>query len=148
MLPVNGILSDDIAQLCFKWRSLKVLYTCMLQFICISEFLMITFMLYSVGLTFDYFATWLNYGIGIYTTLYLLYRAVKWREFMQFWYDHEKVFLQTPYSNFSLAVAFQRKVKVVGFSFIGFTIGELSIGSIHVSSIEFASILQSTTFSG
>lgn len=120
MLPVNGISSGELDELHFKLRSFKVIYTIALQIICFVEILLLTIL--DFGLNFDYFNIFLSYAIGLYTTLYMLYHATKWKEFMVYWMRYEEVFLYSPYSNKAREQSFRRKAKLVGFSIISFTI--------------------------
>lgn len=117
---MNGILSGELDELHFKLRSFKVIYTIALQIICFVEILLLTIL--EFGLNFDYFNIFLSYAIGLYTTLYMLYHATKWKEFMVYWMRYEEVFLYSPYSNKAREQSFRRKAKIVGFSIISFTI--------------------------
>jgi Trehalose receptor len=126
MLPVDGLLANNIDDLSFNFRSVKVIYTIVLQTFCLLEFIMVSYEIFSIGMSFDYCAIFINYGIGIFTTLYMLYQATKWKKFMSFWAQQEEVFLCSPYSNQARSKVFARKVKFVGFCIIGFTISIVS----------------------
>lgn len=119
ILPVDGISLNDVEKLSFSFRSPKVIYTVLLQLLCVMEFILVAF---SVGFTFDFFSVVLRYGIGVYTTLYMLLQARKWKGLMRCWEKNEEAFLRPPYASRARAMNFSRKAKVVAVLFIGYAI--------------------------
>jgi Trehalose receptor len=121
MLPVDGITSDNIEDIKFKFRSPKVIYSVILQALCVIELLVFVFK-YNSGTTFDFINLLLSYTVGAYATVFLLFQARKWKAIMKYWSVNEEIFLRPPYSNRSRAFAFARNLKIVAVIIIGYTI--------------------------
>jgi Trehalose receptor len=123
MLPVDGITSDSVDDINFKLRSPKVIYSIILQALCVIELFVFIFK-YDSGTTFDFINLLLSYTVGAYATVFLLFQARKWKAIMRYWSENEETFLHPPYSNRSRALAFARNVKFVAVFIIGYTIGK------------------------
>lgn len=123
LLPIQGISSENINDLRFKFLSLKGAYTLVLQCICIFEFIMFSYHLHNTGYNFGAIGDLFYFLFAAFTMLYLTIFASKWISLMKTWSNIESIFLDSPSSNDSDFKFFTRKIRTFALCFIGFLIG-------------------------
>lgn len=128
LLPIQGILSNHINDLRFKFLSIRVAYTLIIHCICIFEFIMFFYHLPSMGYNFGAIGDLFYYLFAIFTTLYLTIFASKWIILMKTWCENENIFYHPPptteQSDFKF---FTKKIRIFAVCFIGFLIGESQV---------------------
>lgn len=98
IIPVDNINNNEIFTLKFQWKSIKTIY-CLVFLTCASiECILCIRMGFKNGLSLIYVNTLAFYSISTLNAIFIFTLARKWRIIIEFWFEHEKVFLKAPYT--------------------------------------------------
>ena len=98
ILTVDNITSKDISRLEFRWKSIKTIY-CLTFLTCASiECILCIRMGFKNGLSLIYINTLSFYSISTFNAIFIFTLARKWRQIIKSWYEHERMFLNSPYT--------------------------------------------------
>lgn len=98
-MPVKGILSKDIANLKFRWKSLRTIYSMVFLVFGTAESCLAVRRLLRKGFNINFGETMIFYIFSMARAFSLFQMARKWEMIMTFWTQCEKVFLYSPYEN-------------------------------------------------
>lgn len=98
LMPVDGVNSKNISSVKFRWKSLKSLYSFVFVVCGSIEAILCIRLILLRGMTLGYSITVCFQLTSMSVAIFQINLATKWRSFMQFWYQKEKVFLTAPYS--------------------------------------------------
>jgi len=98
ILPVDNITSKEISSLQFQWKSIKIIYSLVFLTCASIECILCIRMGFKNGLSLIYINTLSFYSISTFNTIYIFTLARKWRQIMDSWYEHERIFLKLPYT--------------------------------------------------
>lgn len=97
LMPVDGVNSNDISNINFRWKSIKSIYA-LVFLACGSVECLLCLRLAAIsGMTLGFSSALSFYATSMFGAFYLLKLASKWQHLMTFWYKCEKVFLKPPY---------------------------------------------------
>lgn len=98
ILPVDNINSEDISSLQFRWKSINTIYS-LIFLICGSiESILCLRMGFRDGISLIYVNKLSFYSISTLNAIFIFLLARKWKYIMDYWYEHEKMFLKSPYA--------------------------------------------------
>jgi Trehalose receptor len=120
----SPILSNDVEQIKLKLYNPKTLYAIFLQILHILEMLMILYLIFLEGVSFQNFNIFLSYFVGLFAVFYYLCNVDTWKNFVRQWCRYEEILINSPYSARNDNVTFSKKVKILGVCIIGYTSGE------------------------
>lgn len=104
LMPVDGVKSREISSLCFRWKSMKTIYSLTFVIFGSVECLLCLRLLFHRGMTLAYCSSLTFYTISVLGAIYFIKLASKWKHLMKVWYDCEKVFLRAPYKMHGLSL--------------------------------------------
>jgi gustatory receptor len=110
LMPIDGVMSKDVENLEFKWKSFKTMYTLVFLVLGTAECLLCCRLIFKKGLTLSLSSELSFYLISMIGAFYILKLATKWKYLMKVWFDSEKVFLKSPYVNLKLSM--KRKIRL------------------------------------
>jgi gustatory receptor len=110
LFSVDGVMSKDVSNIEFKWRSFKTIYSMLFLVLGTTECLLCCRLILNKGLTLSLSSELSFYLISMIGAFYILKLATKWKYLMKLWYDSEKVFLKTPYINCKISM--KRKIRL------------------------------------
>lgn len=98
ILPVDNVLSKEISSVEFRWKSIKTIY-CLAFLTCASiECILCVRIGFKNGLSLIYINTLSFYSISTFNAIFIFTLARRWRQIMEAWYEHERMFLKPPYT--------------------------------------------------
>lgn len=97
LMPADGVNSKNILGVGFRWKSLKSLYSLVFVVCGSIEAILCVRLALLRGMTFGYSITVCFQLVSVSVAIFQINLASKWRSFMEFWYQKEKVFLNAPY---------------------------------------------------
>lgn len=98
LMPVNNVNSNDIADIDFRWKSVKTIYS-LTFIICGSIECLLYFRLcMDKGLTLVATSSLSFYVTSVLGAIYIFNFATNWKRLMKLWYKSEKIFLKAPYT--------------------------------------------------
>lgn len=117
LMPIDGVMSRDISNLNYKWKSLKTAYSLTFLILGTVECLLCARLIFKKGLSLALSSELSFYLISLVGAFFMLKLAMKWQRLMKLWFDSEKVFLKTPYTNsgFSLKQRIRLWAAIIGF---------------------------------
>ncbi|CAO1403379.1 unnamed protein product [Diamesa serratosioi] len=98
-MPVDGILSKDIGNLKFRWKSLRTIYSIIFLICGTVESCMAVRRLLRLGFNIHFAETMIFFVSSMARAYSLFQIARKWKMMMKFWAQCENVFLNPPYED-------------------------------------------------
>lgn len=98
LLPVDNVNSKDISSMNFRWKSMKVMYSCTFLICGLIESILCLRLVVKSGMSLGYSSALSFYFVSLIGACFLFKLAQKWKQLMRIWFESEKVFLKPPYT--------------------------------------------------